>query len=112
MIDKAYAMASQTSAGNGEAASPLMGILPIILIFGVFYFLLIRPQKKKMKKHKEMVNSLKKGDRVVTGGGIYGRITSLKGKQAEVEIASGTRVTANKQSLSREKSVEAEVVSK
>jgi preprotein translocase subunit YajC len=89
-----------------------MGILPIILIFGVFYFLLIRPQKKKMKEQQEMVNNLKKGDKVLNGGGIYGRITSLKGKQAEVEIATGTRVTINKSSLSRIQPIEAEVVKK
>ncbi|MEA3507031.1 MAG: preprotein translocase subunit YajC, partial [Elusimicrobiota bacterium] len=78
----------------------------------VFYFLLIRPQKKKMQQHQEMVKSLQKGDKVVTGGGIHGRITSLKGKQAVVEIAPDTRVTVNKQSLVRVELQEAEVINK
>ncbi len=68
-------------------------ILPMILIFAVFYFLLIRPQQKKMKYHKEMISSLKRGDRIVTGGGIVGRVARVEGdNEIIVEIAPEVRV--------------------
>ena len=61
-----------------EAGNPLMAFLPIVLMFGIFYFLLIRPQQKKQKEHEVMVKSLKKGDRVVTSGGMIGTIHTLQ----------------------------------
>lgn len=105
MINTAYAMAQQQGA-EGQGGSPLFSLLPLILIFLVFYFLLIRPQKKQMQKHKEMVSSLKKGDKIVTSGGIHGKITAIKGKEVEVEIAPQTRILINKQSVSQVKNVE------
>ena len=71
----------------------LAGILPLLLIFVVFYFLLIRPQQKKLKDHKNMIANLKKGDRVVTQGGIIGKVTKIKDEsEIEVEIATNTKV--------------------
>ena len=68
-------------------AGPLVALFPWILIFAVFYFLLIRPQQKRAKEHQQMLNNLKKGDKILTSGGIYGTIVGIKGNTLEVEIA-------------------------
>ena len=73
IINFAYAQATGASGGQGL----LIQLLPLILIFVVFYFLLIRPQQKRVKQHKEMVNSLKVGSLVVTSGGIVGKVIKL-----------------------------------
>ncbi|HBQ35336.1 MAG TPA: preprotein translocase subunit YajC [Rhodobacteraceae bacterium] len=68
--------------------------LPLILIFAIMYFLLIRPQQKKVKMHQAMVAALRRGDQVVTQGGLIGKVTKVKeGGQVEVEIATGVKVT-------------------
>lgn len=90
----------QAPAGQQEAASPISGFLPLILIFFVFYFLLIRPQKKQVQQQKDMINKLKRGDEIVTSGGIHGKVTALKGKQVELEISPNTRIILNKQAVS------------
>ena len=79
----------------GGAAGIVMQIMPLVLIFVVFYFLLIRPQQKKMKEHRAMLTSLKRGDRVITAGGIVGEIKSVRegSDEIEVEIAPSVRVT-------------------
>lgn len=100
MIDNLYAMA-QAPAGAQVQGSPIAGFLPLILIFGVFYFLLIRPQRKQVKKQQQMINSLKKGDTIVSSGGIHGKISALKGKQIEVEIASNVKVIMNRQAVTQ-----------
>lgn len=66
--------------------------LPLILIFVVFYFLLIRPQQKKLKEHKNMLGALRRGDRIVTNGGIIGLVTKVEDRELIVEIADGVRV--------------------
>ncbi|WP_137124457.1 preprotein translocase subunit YajC [Roseomonas sp. HF4] len=88
-ISPAYA---QDAAGG---AGIVMQILPLVLIFVVFYFLLIRPQQKKMKEHREMLTQLKRSDRVVTSGGIVATITKVKegSDEIEAEIAPNVRVT-------------------
>ena len=90
-ISTAYAQ----DAGAGGAAGIVMQLLPLILIFVVFYFLLIRPQQKKMKEHREMLTQLKRNDRVVTAGGIVATITKVKdgSDEIEAEIAPNVRVT-------------------
>ncbi|MGQ9920195.1 MAG: preprotein translocase subunit YajC [Desulfobacca sp.] len=90
MIDVAYAMAG----GSGEAAGGggLLTILPLILMFGIFYVLLIRPQQKKAKEHRNFLENLKRGDRVVTAGGLYGEITGLSDQTVTLEIADKIRV--------------------
>ena len=70
----------------------LVTFLPLILIFVVFYFLLIRPQQKRMKEHRLMLQSLRRGDRIVTGGGIIGTITRAGDEELTVEVADGVRV--------------------
>ena len=89
LISPAYA---QDAAGAGAI---VMQLLPLLLIFVVFYFLLIRPQQKKMKDHRALLTSLKRGDRVITAGGIVGEIKSVKdgSDEIEVEIAPNVRVT-------------------
>ena len=84
------------NAGSTSGTSSFMGFMPIILIFVIMYFLLIRPQQKKQKEHREMIQSLKKGDRVVTGGGIHGRITGMDDTTFTVEIADKVRVKINR----------------
>ncbi|MGJ3232657.1 MAG: preprotein translocase subunit YajC [Oceanicaulis sp.] len=81
-----------TAAGGGGMGYMLMQLAPFILIFIVFYFLLIRPQQQKMKKHREMIENLRRGDEVVTQGGIVGKITKIADTDATVEIAEGVRV--------------------
>jgi preprotein translocase subunit YajC len=90
-ISTAHAQA----AADGGGASIVMQLLPLVLIFLVFYFLLIRPQQKKMKEHREMLASLKRNDRVITGGGIVATITKVKegSDEIEAEIAPNVRVT-------------------
>lgn len=89
LITPAYAQA----AGGAGGASFITSLVPLILIFVIFYFLLIRPQQKRAKEHKKMVENLKRGDQVVTGGGILGKVTRVKeGEEVEIEIAEGTRV--------------------
>ena len=90
MISIAYAM-GQGGAG-GEGAGGFTGFIPLILMFVIFYFLLIRPQQKKTKEHRAMISDLKKGDRIITSGGLHGRITGLDDTTLTVEIADKVRV--------------------
>ncbi len=86
-ISPAYAQ----DAGDGGAG--MLQLLPLVLIFVVFYFLLIRPQQKKMKTHRGMVEALKRGDKVVTGGGLLATVTKAPdGNEIQLEIADGVRV--------------------
>ncbi len=77
----------------GTGGSGFEALLPLVLIFVVFYFLLIRPQQKKQKQHKEMLTAIRRGDRVVTGGGIVGTVTKVvDDKELAVEITDGVKV--------------------
>ena len=78
------------TAGGGAAA--ITSFMPLILIFGIMYFLLIRPQQKKAKEHKAMVEALRKGDQVITQGGIIGKVFKAGDTEVEVEIADGVKV--------------------
>ena len=88
-------------AGGGAGENPLTNMLiPMVMIGVVFYFLLIRPQQSKMKQHKEMLSGVKRGDRVVTGGGIIGLVTKVIGEsEVQVELAEGVRVRIIKQTI-------------
>jgi preprotein translocase subunit YajC len=91
LFSSAWAQAAGEAGPVGPGA--LEALLPIILIFVVFYFLLFRPQQKKMKQHREMLAALRRGDRIVTGGGIIGTITKIvDDNEVQVEIAEGVRV--------------------
>ena len=74
----------------------MMSFLPIILIFIIFYFLLIRPQQKRAKEHKSLLSNLKVGDQVLTAGGIYGKVTGLREEIITVEISDKVRVKVNR----------------
>ena len=87
-VTPAYAQA----AGGAGAGAAFAQFIPLILIFAIMYFLMIRPQQKRAKQHREMVSALKKGDQVVTQGGIIGKVASVRDDEIEVEIASGVRV--------------------
>ena len=77
----------------GGAGAGLASFVPLLLIFGIMYFLMIRPQQKKIKEHRAMVDALRKGDQVVTAGGLIGKVTKVGAEnEIEVEIASGVKV--------------------
>jgi preprotein translocase subunit YajC len=87
--------------GVGGGGDMFTSFLPLILIFAVFYFLLIRPQQKKAKAHQEMINNLHRGDKVITGGGMHGTVTKvLNDADIMVEIADGVRVRLAKGTVS------------
>ncbi|PZX47900.1 protein translocase subunit yajC [Roseinatronobacter thiooxidans] len=87
-------------AQDAGAAGGLISIIPFILIFVIMYFLLIRPQQKKVKEHQAMVGALRRGDQVVTQGGIIGKVVKVKEDgEAEVEIAEGVKVRILKQTI-------------
>ncbi len=96
----AYAMGSQAGAGLGS--SQWMSLLPLVLLFVVFYFLLIRPQQKRAKQQKAYLESLKKGDRVLTSGGLYGTITGITDNEVTLEIAEKVRVKVAKNAIAHQ----------
>ena len=94
-VTPAYAQA----AGGGSAFT---SFIPLILIFAIMYFLLIRPQQKKAKDHRNMVAAVRKGDRVITQGGIYGKVTKIRDDhEIDVEIAKGVKVRVVKSTLAQ-----------
>ena len=95
----AYAM-GQGGAGAQGGAGGFASFIPLILMFVIFYFLLIRPQQKKTKEHRQMIDNLKTGDRIVTSGGLHGRITGVSENALTVEIAEKVRVKVNRGSVS------------
>jgi len=97
MIDMAYAMGP--GGGQGGDMGTLMGFLPMVLIFAVFYFLLIRPQQKKAKDHRALLDNLKKGDAVITQGGIYGKIAAIADQEVILEIADKVKVRVARGSI-------------
>ncbi len=79
----------------------LVGIVPWLLIFVIFYLLMIRPQQRRVKAHQAAIAAVKKGDEVITGGGIRGKVTKISDEEAEVEIASGVKVRVVKSTLTQ-----------
>ena len=90
-ISSAFAQTAPAAAG-GDMQSTLMNMLPILVMFGVLYLVMIRPQMKKQKEHKNMIESIVKGDEVVTAGGFLGRISKLGDAIISVELATGVEV--------------------
>jgi preprotein translocase subunit YajC len=96
LVSPAYAQGSGAAGGD-----VFVSLLPLVLIFIVFYFLLIRPQQQKMKQHRSMLEALKKGDQVLTGGGIVGKVTRVDADgMVMVEIAQGVQVKVAKGTIS------------
>jgi len=101
VVGVAYAMAGGGGAGGSGGMGGMGALVPLILMFVIFYFLLIRPQQKQAKKHKETLANLKKGDFVLTTGGIYGRIFAINGPIVILEIADKVRVKLAKGQVAR-----------
>lgn len=96
LISSAYAQA----AAPATAANPLMSFLPLVILFGIFYFMLIRPQMKRAKEQKSLISGLAKGDEVLTNGGLLGRIEDIADQFVTLEIAPNVTVKLQKQAIS------------
>ncbi len=95
-----WAMGAGGTGAEGGQGSSLVGFVPLLLMFAIFYFLLIRPQQKKAKEHKEMLGALKKGDHVVSSGGLHGVVTGMTDDIVTMEIAPKIRVKVSRGSVS------------
>lgn len=89
-----FASPAYAQAAGGAPGGGIMGLIPFILIFAIMYFLMIRPQQQKIKEHKRMVEALRRGDQIVTQGGVIGKVTKVREDdgELEVEIASDVKV--------------------
>ena len=96
-ITNAYAQAAPAAASSGT--DTLFSLLPLVLMFVVLYFIMIRPQMKRQKEHKAMLDALAKGDEVVVGGGVIGRISKLGDSMVHVEVAEGVEIQVQRPSV-------------
>ena len=96
LISPAFAQAAGTATASGGSLTSM--IVQLLLIFAIFYLLLIRPQQKRLKEHEARLKAIKRGDRVLTGGGIYAKIVEAKGNEDELkaEIANGITITISR----------------
>jgi preprotein translocase subunit YajC len=106
MNSLAYLILMGQPAGTAGQSNPLVTFLPLILVFVVFYFFMIRPQMKKQKEMTNYRNSLKKGDRVVTTGGIYGKITDVKDNFVTLDVGGDVRLKVDKSALMKDPTTE------
>ncbi len=97
LISPAYAQA----AASGGSESLLATMLPMVAIFAIFYFLMIRPQQKKQKEHRAMIEAIEKGNEIVTAGGIAGRVSKVDDLYVTVEIAPGVEIHVQRQAVSQ-----------
>jgi preprotein translocase subunit YajC len=91
-ISSAFAQTAPAAAAGGDMQSSLMSMLPLILMFVVLYFVMIRPQMKKQKEHKAMIDAVSKGDEVVTAGGVLGKVSKIGDNYLGLEVASGVEI--------------------
>jgi preprotein translocase subunit YajC len=96
MIGLAFAMGTPPGGAAGGGQSALTSMIPLVIMFGIFYFLLIRPQQKKAKEHKALLESLKKGDHVITAGGMHGKVTAVDDTVVTIEVANNVNIKFNK----------------
>ncbi|HEU4664637.1 MAG TPA: preprotein translocase subunit YajC [Dokdonella sp.] len=96
----ASAHAQAATGGAAAAPNPIMSFLPLIILFGVFYFMLIRPQMKRAKEQRAMISALAKGDEVLTNGGVLGRIEELGEQTLSLEVAPGVVVKLRRDAVS------------
>lgn len=89
-----------SAAGSAGSAAFFIQILPLLFVFVIFYMLMIRPQQRRMKEHQATIAAVKKGDEVVTAGGVRGKVTKVSDEEVEVEIAQGVKVRIVKSTLS------------
>ena len=85
--------------GGGQGGSPFPGLIMLVVLFALFYFMLIRPQQKRQKEHKEMVEKLAKGDEVVTQGGVLGKITQVGDAFITIEVSQGTEIRVQRMAV-------------
>jgi preprotein translocase subunit YajC len=97
LITDAMAQAQGPAAGQ---SNPLTMLLPMLILFGAFYFLMIRPQQKRVKEHQQLIESLKKGDEVETSGGVIGRITEVGEEFIRLEVADNVQLKVRKKAVS------------
>jgi len=98
-IATAYAMGAPGGATGGQGGGGFSSLIMMVVIFAIFYLILIRPQQKKMKDHKKMVEELKKGDRIITSGGIYGTVENATTETLTIKIAEGVKVKITRGSV-------------
>ena len=98
-ISSAFAQTAPAAAAGGDMQSSLMSMLPLVLMFVVLYFVMIRPQMKRQKEHRSMIEALAKGDEVATAGGVLGRVIRLGDVYLGVEIANGVEVTLQRSAV-------------
>lgn len=91
-ISNAFAQTAPAAASGGDMGSSLMSMLPLVLMFVVLYFIMIRPQMKKQKEHRAMIDALAKGDEVMTAGGLLGKVNALSEGYVTLQIANGVEV--------------------
>ena len=99
LISSAFAQAVPAAAGGSDMMSTLTGMLPLVLMFVVLYFIMIRPQMKRQKEHRAMVAAVAKGDEVVVGGGMLGKISRVSEQYLHVEIANGVEVQVQRSTV-------------
>lgn len=102
VISNAFAQTADTVADAGNqvaASSAFSSMIPLVAIIGIFYFLIIRPQQKKLREHQKMITSLTRGDKVIIGGGILGKITKVEEDVVSVEIAPEVNVSVKRQTV-------------
>ncbi|MBI3532398.1 MAG: preprotein translocase subunit YajC [Curvibacter sp. PD_MW3] len=98
-ISSAFAQTAPAAAAGGSMQDSLMSMLPLVLMFVVLYFVMIRPQMKKQKEHRAMVEALAKGDEVVTAGGLLGRVSKMGDNYIGVEIANGVEIQVQRSAV-------------
>jgi preprotein translocase subunit YajC len=86
---------------QAASPSPIMSFIPMLVVIGILYFLIIRPQQQQAKEHRALVDNLKTGDRVVTQGGVHGTVTAIKGAIVQVKIADNVRVDVNRTAIAQ-----------
>jgi preprotein translocase subunit YajC len=98
-ISSAFAQTAPAAAGGGDMSSSLMSMLPLVLMFVVLYFVMIRPQMKRQKEHRTMIDALAKGDEVATAGGVLGKVTRLGDTYIGVEVANGVEIQVQRSAV-------------
>lgn len=98
-ISSAFAQTAPAASGGGDMMSSLTGMLPLVLMFVVLYFVMIRPQMKKQKEHRSMIEALAKGDEVATSGGVLGKVTKIGEGYLSLEIAPGIEVQLQRSAI-------------
>ncbi|MBU0588228.1 MAG: preprotein translocase subunit YajC [Gammaproteobacteria bacterium] len=98
-ISSAFAQTAPAAAAGGDMQSSLMSMLPLVLMFVVLYFVMIRPQMKKQKEHRAMIEALAKGDEIVTAGGLLGKVNKLGDSYLTIEVANGVEMQVQRSAV-------------